>query len=344
MYRKNNLAYSDNKHEIAKKSYPASPICPLCQDQIELTVIEGVIKSNNKYNVYNCTSCQIWVTHPFPTREELARLYSTGNYRTKTGKRFNPVLEYIIHLLTVRKRKRIERYRDHGRILDIGCGRGLFLHIMQEDGWEVAGQEFSETSASYASDIYGIDVRTGELKDCEYESESFDVVNINHVLEHLENPDEVIAECYRILKKGGLLVTAVPNIDSLQGFFGQKHWFQLDLPCHLYHFSTKSLFDLLTKNSFKVELARHFKFEYNPFGWLQTLYNASGIRENILYDLLKSSDLRKKDHDTSPILDYLKTFILMPLYLPLSLMLSIIEAIIKKGGTIEVYSIKKEPV
>jgi len=316
------------------------PVCPLCKDQIELSIFDDVVKNNNKYNVYNCSSCQIWVTHPFPTHEELARLYSTGNYRTKTGKRFNPVLEYIIHLLTVRKRKRIERFRDHGRILDIGCGRGLFLHIMQEDGWEVAGQEFSETSASYASNIYGIDVQTGALKDCEYDSESFDVVSINHVLEHLENPDEVITECYRILKKGGLLVTAVPNIDSLQAYFGKRKWFQLDLPCHLYHFSSKSLIDLLEKNSFKVEVARHFKFEYNPFGWLQTLYNATGIRENLLYDLLKSSDLRKKDHDTYRIMDYLKTFILMPLYLPLSLMLSIIEAIIKKGGTIEVYSVK----
>ncbi len=326
------------------KNYPALPVCPICKEQIENSIISGVVKNNNTYSVYKCDSCQVWVTHPFPSHEELAKLYSTGNYRTKTGKRFNPVLEYIIYLLTVRKRKRIERFRDHGRILDIGCGRGLFLHIMQEDGWDVAGQEFSEISASYASDIYGIDVRTGELKDCEYESESFDVVNINHVLEHLENPDQVIAECYRILKKGGLLVTAVPNIDSLQGLFGKKHWFQLDLPCHLYHFSSKSLFDLLQKNSFKVELTRHFKFEYNPFGWLQTLYNASGIRENLLYDLLKSSDLRKKDHDKSPIIDYLKIFILIPLYLPLSFMLSIIEAIINKGGTIEVYSVKKESV
>jgi len=315
------------------KNYPALPVCPICKDQIENSIIDDVVKKNNNYSVYKCAFCQVWVTHPFPAHEELAKLYSTGNYRTKNGKRFNPVLEKIIHLLTVRKRKRIERYTDHGRILDIGCGRGLFLHIMQEDGWDVTGQEFSEKSASYASDIYGIDVKTGELKDCEYESESFDVVNINHVLEHLENPDEVIAECYRILKKGGLLVTAVPNIDSLQAFFGKRDWFQLDLPFHLYHFSSKSLFDLLEKKSFKVDLTRHFKFEYNPFGWLQTLYNVTGIRENLMYDLLKSSELRKKDHDTIPIMDYLKTFILIPLYLPLSFLLSIIEAIIKKGGT-----------
>jgi len=99
---------------------------------------------------------------------------------------------------------------------------------------------------------------------------------------------------------------------------------------------------LLEKKSFKVELTRHFKFEYNPFGWLQTLYNVTGIRENLIYDLLKSSELRKKDYGTIPMMDYLKTFILIPLYLPLSFLLSIIEAIIKKGGTIEVYSVKNE--
>ncbi len=329
---------------MTKKDGPVFPICPICKDPIEFSVIDGVVKRNNEYSVYECRSCQVLVTHPFPSPEELSKLYSTGNYRTKTGKRFHPVLEYMIHLLTVRKRQRIERFRDPGRILDIGCGRGLFLHIMQEDGWQVVGQEFSETSASYASKIYGIEVRSGELKESEYESESFDVININHVLEHLENPDEVIAECYRILKKGGLLVTAVPNTDSLQAHFGKNKWFQLDLPFHLYHFSSKSLFDLLEKNSFKVELARHFKFEYNPFGWLQTLYNASGVRENFLYDLLKSADLRNGDPNSSPMMDYLKTLVLMPLYLPLSLLFSIIEAIIKKGGTIEVYSVKNESV
>tara|TARA_B100001123_G_C15273541_1_gene1011227 strand:+ start:329 stop:1303 length:975 start_codon:yes stop_codon:yes gene_type:complete len=315
------------------------PICRLCDKESE-TISFDKIKDNKTYGAYECQGCKIWFTHPVPSSDELSEFYSTGNYRAETGKRFVPILEKIIYFLTIRKRNRIKRYVKKGRILDIGCGRGLFLNIMKQDGWNVVGQEFDEKSAYYSISNYGIDVRAGSLEG-KFESESFDVVNINHVLEHLEKPGETLAECYRILKKSGLLVVAVPNIDSFQAMFGKCNWFQLDIPIHLFHFSSQSLVKLLEKKSFKVNLIRHFKFEYNPFGWLQTMLNASGIQENLLYDLLKSSELKKNNQKPIPFLDYFKLFFLFPLFLPLSFLLSIIEAAFHKGGTIEIYSIKK---
>lgn len=325
---------------MKSKLSPASPACALCGKTSEKIVFADLIKRNTKYNVYECLHCQVWITHPIPSQEELSKLYSTGNYRAKTGKRFNPVLEKIIRYLTTRKRDRIKKYINTGRILDIGCGRGFFLNIMKKDEWEVTGYEFDEKSASYAVNNYGIDVHVGAIEN-RFKTGSFDVVNINHVLEHLTNPGEVLTDCHRILKKGGLLVIAVPNTDSLQAKFGKEKWFQLDLPCHLYHFSTKSLLDLIEQRNFKVDLVRHFKFEYNPFGWLQTILNISGIRENHFYDLLKSSELRKRADEKLSAFGYLKTFLLVPLYLPVSLLLSLIEAVLKKGGTIEIYAVKK---
>jgi 2-polyprenyl-3-methyl-5-hydroxy-6-metoxy-1,4-benzoquinol methylase len=322
------------------KIKPAFPICSLCGKNSEKVIFSNIIKSNKEYNIFECLPCNVWITYPIPSQNELSALYSTGNYRAKTGKRFNPVLEKIIHFLTTRKRNRIKEYVNGGRILDIGCGRGLFLNLMKKEGWLVTGQEYDKKSASYAIANYGIDVHTGSLEG-EFESESFDVVNINHVLEHLEKPGETLAECNRILKKGGLLVVAVPNIDSFQANFGKKNWFQLDIPYHLYHFSSKSLIDLIENRLFQVDMVRHFKFEYNPFGWLQTMLNASGIQENLFYEQLKSSELKNKTHKTFQFLDYLKSLLLIPLYLPLSFLFSIIEAMFKKGGTIEVYSIKK---
>ena len=318
---------------------PSFPICSFCGRESEKVVIQDVIKNNKKYNIFECLSCEVWITRPMPSREELSVLYSPGNYRTKTGKRFNSILEKIIYYLTIRKRNRIKEYVDRGRILDIGCGRGLFLDLMKKDGWLVTGQEFDEKSASHAINNYRIDVHAGPLEG-EFENESFDVININHVLEHLEKPGETLKECHRILKKGGLLVVAVPNIDSFQAKFGKRKWFQLDIPFHFYHFSSKSLIDLIERKSFRVDLVRHFKFEYNPFGWLQTMLNVSGIRDNHLYDFLKSSELKKKRKDSSAFIYHMKSFLLLPLYLPLSVIFSIIESLLKKGGTIEVYSIK----
>lgn len=325
---------------MQSKIKPTSPGCSICGQKTEKLIFGDIAKNSNSYSVYECMPCQIWITHPKPSFEELSLLYSTGNYRAKTGKRFNPVLESIIRFLTTRKRDRIKKYIRKGRILDIGCGRGLFLDIMAKDGWAVTGYEFDQKSASYAVNNYGLEVYSGALKN-KFEDESFDVVNINHVLEHLEDPDETLSECHRVLRKGGLLVVAVPNIDSLQAKFGKSNWFQLDLPCHLFHFSTQSLVSLIEKNYFHVQLVRHFKFEYNPYGWLQTILNISGIPENHFYDLLKSTELRKKGRAKLSLTHKIISFFLIPLLIPLSLVLSIAEALLAKGGTIEMYSTKK---
>lgn len=314
-------------------------ICRLCGEESQ-TICFNKERDEKIYSAYECLNCKVWFTHPVPSQDELSGFYSTGNYRAETGKRFVPILEKVIQYLTIRKRNRIKSYVKKGRILDIGCGRGLFLNIMKQDGWNVIGQEFDKKSASYAISNYGIDVLAGSFEGT-FESNSFDVININHVLEHLEKPTEILSECYRILKKGGLLVVAVPNIDSFQAMYGKCNWFQLDIPIHLFHFSSHSLIKLLEKESYKVNLVRHFKFEYNPFGWLQTMLNSSGIQENLLYDLLKSSELKKNNQKTISFLDYFKLFLLLPLFLPLSFFLSTIEALFQKGGTIEVYSTKK---
>lgn len=325
---------------MQSKLRPDAPTCSLCSHKTEKVIFGGIIKNKISYDVFECLSCQTWITHPMPSAEELSITYSTGNYRAKTGKRFNPVLESIIHYLTIRKRERIKKYVRNGKILDIGCGRGLFLDIMQKDDWSVKGYEFDEKSASYARENYGIDVHFGNLYN-RFEDETFDVVNINHVLEHLEAPDAVLSECHRILKKGGLLVVAVPNINSLQAKFGKSNWFQLDLPCHLYHFSTRGLTALIKKKMFLINQVRHFKLEYNPFGWLQTMLNVSGVPENNFYDLLKSSELRKRNKSGLSFKDKIKSILLIPFLIPFSLIMSVIEAMGGRGGTIEVYSQKK---
>ena len=75
--------------------------------------------------------------------------------------------------------------------------------------------------------------------------------------------------------------------------------------------------------------------------WEDLILNVSKIRENHLYDLLKSSELKSKDNKTATVVDSVKSFLFIPLYLPLSIIFSIIEAVLRKGGTIEIYSVKK---
>ncbi len=213
---------------------------------------------------------------------------------------------------------------------------------MKRSGWSVTGVEFDEERASQTSREYDIHVVYGEPGEWGFHDESFDVITISHVLEHLYRPAEIIGACGRLLPKGGLLVCSVPNISSLQASVGKGAWFHLDIPYHLHHFSERGLIRLLERYSFKILKIRRFDIEYNPFGWLQTLLNISGVRKNFLYSLLKNPRLRKNELAHSKKRDLLLTVVLLPFFLPLSFMLSLFESfLLKRGGAVEIFAIKE---
>lgn len=318
------------------------PNCVFCKKELAFLVLKNILKHGEHYNIYECIECEIAMLHPFPSDEKLTKLYSFGNYRTDQGKRFGFLIESLIHLGRIRKRKRISQFIKPGKILDIGCGRGLFLDVMCRGGWSVIGTELNKETASYAIKTYGLKIFTGEIIQHKLKAESIDVININQVLEHLKNPHEVIKESHRLLRSGGIIIIAVPDLRSLQFTVGKENWFLLDIPYHLFHFTEEGLGKLLKKNEFKVKYIKRFSLEINPFGWLQTLLNISGIRFNLLYDLLKSRKLKDGDMEAINPKGIIATFLLLPIYFPLALILSVCEPLIwKRGGSIEVYAEKK---
>ncbi|HYA26718.1 MAG TPA: class I SAM-dependent methyltransferase [Thermodesulfovibrionales bacterium] len=318
--------------------------CVLCNGVLEDKILEGINNGDKIYEVFFCRRCKTGSTVPVPTSAELSRLYGAGSYRASGGKRFNPVIEFFILLSRHLRRKRIERYIGQGRMLDIGCGRGLFLDVMRRRGWEVTGVEFDKEVALRAAETYNIKVISGGPAEWGLPAESFDVITLSHVLEHVYDPAEMIRECSKIIRKGGLVVVALPNMGSLQASVGKAGWFHLDVPYHLHHFTEEGLTGLLHKNCLRKVKVRHFDLEYNFFGWLQTLLNISGTSMNFLYEVLKSAEVRKKKLAESKKRDLLLTLALLPFYLPLSFLLSFFESfVLKRGGTIEVYAVREQP-
>ena len=317
-------------------------ICSFCNNPLNIKFAENIRKFDKLYDVNVCETCMIGFTFPIPSQQDLYGFYLPGAYRLDTGKRFSPIFEYLIYLFRLLRKREIQKYVKNGSILDIGCGRGLFLHLMRKHGWEVAGVEFDEESALKVSNAYGIKVIPSQSLS-KLPDKSFDVITLFHVLEHTIHPQMTINECKRLLKDGGLLVVEVPNLYSLQASIGKKAWFHLDLPHHFYHFSDVGIKALLKKNSFRILRVKQFSLEYNPFGWLQTLLNMSGLRENLFYSLLKSRELREKEMSVFRKKDLFLTFMLLPIFLPLSFMLSLFESFfLRKGGTIGVYAVKEQ--
>jgi 2-polyprenyl-3-methyl-5-hydroxy-6-metoxy-1,4-benzoquinol methylase len=126
------------------------------------------------------------------------------------------------------------------RVLDVGCGSGVLLARMQSLGWQVEGVEVDPGGVS-AARARGVSVRQGSLEQQRYPNHSFDAIHSAHVLEHVHDPLRLLAECGRVLKPGGTLVIATPNIES----WGHRQlgvsWSNLDPPRHLLLFSATTL-------------------------------------------------------------------------------------------------------
>ena len=127
-----------------------------------------------------------------------------------------------------------------GRLLEVGCGNGRQLGRMAQAGWQVEGIDFDEDAAARVRSL-GIPVRVGELADAGYPADQFDAIILSHVIEHVQDPVQLLVECRRILKPGGQLVLATPNADALGHCWYGRAWLGLDPPRHLVVFTARSL-------------------------------------------------------------------------------------------------------
>jgi len=290
------------------------------------------------FSVMECERCGLAATRPVLSDDEVAAYYPASYYGDR-NRRFHPLLERLIPFFRRRRVRSIERYVREGRILDVGCGRGFLPAIMRDRGWDAQGVELSPTAAEHATHNLQIPVFIGDFLLSPFPPGSFDVLVFWHVLEHVADPVATIRRAREIIRPGGLMLVAVPNFESLQRRFAGRHWFHLDVPRHYHHFRLRVLARLLEENGFDVVDVRHFNLEQNPYGWIQSILNRAGFPNNFLYDLLKSPTARARprpirEHPVS----FLATLLSLVLVVPVSVALFLIEALLRRGGTVEVYA------
>lgn len=152
-----------------------------------------------------------------------------------------------------------------GRLLDIGAGRGELLRAARERGWSATGIEPSEPFARHAASYSGAEIRREAVEHCGFDADSFDVVVMGSVLEHLYNPDETVREIARILRPGGALYVDVPNEAGL-------------------YFRVGNLYQKARGRDWVVNTAPTFSpyhvFGYNP-GSLRALLAKHGLRPKV---------------------------------------------------------------
>lgn len=142
-----------------------------------------------------------------------------------------------------------------GRLLEVGCGNGFMLELMNRLGWQAEGVDFDEKAVA-AARARGLKVQTGSLEEQRYPDDSFDAVTMSHLIEHVADPAAVISETRRILKPGGKLVIVTPNSASLGHTIFRRSWRGLEPPRHLHLFNRSSLGRLTLASGLKIEKLR----------------------------------------------------------------------------------------
>lgn len=265
-------------------------LCDLCgqDDTVHLFTASDYV-TGERFPVVRCNQCGLVYTNPRPTQEAVPRYYPT-EYHSGRSDPLRRRVEGLIRQVRYWRNREVLRWLPadrSGRVLDIGCGRGWQLHDLQARGVEVVGTELSEDAARFARQDLGLDVRTGLLETCGFAPESFDLVMAWHSLEHLSSPRRTLTEAHRLLRKDGYLLVVVPNFSSLQACIAGRHWFHLDVPRHLYHFSEDTLVRLLADAGFQVVSTDFCAPALDACGLAQSLLNLSGLAPNFLYGLVR---------------------------------------------------------
>jgi SAM-dependent methyltransferase len=200
----------------------------------------------------------LWLD-PMPVESDLLKAYATYHTHGDSGTRSaaqlglsalnaacklaSRVLELGSGLGRQRRQLRMMFIGDErpGRLLEVGCGSGRFLNRMRQAGWEVQGTDFDPVAAARVKEKYGLRVDVGNLAALRHPADTYDVVAMSQVIEHVHDPRALLAECFRVLRPGGRLVLTTPNALGLAHRRYGRHWRGLEPPRHLHLFTPAAL-------------------------------------------------------------------------------------------------------
>ena len=232
------------------------------QNNIFYQKVRDYSVSKQIFDLHHNPEFDLLITYPKPSLEELPSYYESEDYISHTdGKRslFEKLYQFIKNIALKNKLKLINSQSQKGKLLDIGCGTGDFLVVAKNDGWQITGIEPGEKPRKIA-------IRKGVSfvnKLSDIEDNSFDVITMWHVLEHVPDLEFQIKELKRLIKPNGTILIAVPNFKSFDANYYGKFWAAFDVPRHLWHFSKIAIEKLFANE--KLQLVKVLPMKFDSF-------------------------------------------------------------------------------
>ena len=208
-------------------------------------------------HVVECSGCGLVYVTPQLEPDHLNELYQESYWRSGSAKDYG-YTDYLedreLYIKTFRKRLRnVTAHRTSGKLLDVGCAAGFFLYAAREAGFDYHGVDVAAPMVRFAREELGLDnVVEGTLESAAYPAQSFDVITLWDVVEHLHDPLGLLAECRRVLKPDGILLVETQNVQSRFARIMGRRWHHYKMLEHLYHFDPSTCTRLLHKARFEV--------------------------------------------------------------------------------------------
>ena len=247
--------------------------CPICNSvhfSLLISTMDFSSVKNEKFSYAQCSDCGVYFLFNRPTEDEI------GNYYDRD---YQPYVSWYNFLtekfISYRTKKEVRLFgklnKGAKKLLDVGCSWGKYIKDMHDyGGFSVIGVEFNKKMCSVGQNKLGLDIRHGNLIEQKFDDNSFDIIVLSHVIEHLYNPKEVIKEIYRILSLNGLVFIKTPNINTFERRIFAKYWFPFEAPRHTVLFNKKNLCLLLSRNSFVI---RKVIYEKTPNNIILSIKN-----------------------------------------------------------------------
>jgi SAM-dependent methyltransferase len=226
-----------------------------------------------EWSFVKCQCCGSAMLSPTPKAEDLPAfyppVYTFAPELAKPGtlKRWLANLEYNIFFRTIydAQVRLVTRHTNRpkgspGKLLDIGCGRGLRLRHFQKHGYDVSAMDFVADATDYVASELKIEAVCTDIPGLTsaFAAEEFDVITAFSVAEHLLDLDMALAASLQLLKPGGWIALHVPLVDSFQASAFGKHWLGFtEAPRHVSVPSRQGLSAVLIAAGFEAPSIKH---------------------------------------------------------------------------------------
>ena len=220
-------------------------------------------------DLYSCESCGTVSQPSLPGGAELRQLYREMNDRAyldeEKGRRRS----------ARRLLEQIERRRQQGRIIDVGCGHGLLLDEARKRGWRATGLDLSAAAAAHARDALGLEVHETPLEEFAGEA-GFDALVLADVIEHVADPAAALARCFELLAPGGVALFATPDPASRVARLTGERWWGF-LRAHTFLLPRSTLAGLLREQGFEVDGSKPLVRTFSAGYWFAGARERQGV-------------------------------------------------------------------